>query len=87
MALVHDGEVAITGMAVESPGTFPPGTPAQVQELAAATLPKVLARMIPVPILFDLFHLVPLANRNREPETLKGMQGWLTLLQPVTTPS
>ena len=58
----------------------------QLRALLTQALPDVLERLLPVPVLFDMFHVLPLTMRNREEDVLTASRGWMTLLQPITVP-
>lgn len=94
VALAVDPPMAVSSVVVDDPGTFPPGGfPAgstqetQLRALLEATLPFVLAQMIPVPVLFDLFHLVPQNIRTQPaPDGLAmavAERGWMALVQKI----
>ena len=94
VALAVDPPMTVSSIVVDDAGTFPPGGfPAgspqetQLRALLEATLPFVLAQMIPIPVLFDLFHLVPQNVRTQPapdgPATAVAARGWMALVQKI----
>jgi integral membrane sensor domain MASE1 len=74
-------------VSIADPGTFPqPSAQGQLESLLRQVLPQVFALLVPVPILFDIFHLIPDSLRLPAEQLVDANKGWFTMFLPLGPP-
>jgi len=84
MTLQPNGAVAQQNLNISGTGTFPqPADANQLPNLLGQLLPALVGQMVPVPVLFDFFHLIPDTVRSSANQQVVAHDGWFTLLIPL----
>lgn len=87
IALRPRGQIFERQVSIADPGTFPqPSAQGQLESLLRQVLPQVFALLVPVPILFDIFHLIPDSVRLPADQLVDANKGWFTMFLPLGVP-